>query len=64
MKTTKKLLALLLASVMLLGVFAACGKKAPTAPEASPNGEAKTEKTSLVYGSGDYTRINPAIDEH
>ena len=23
-----------------------------------------TEQTTLVYGSGDYTRINPAMDEH
>ena len=22
------------------------------------------EETTLVYGSGDYTRINPAMDEH
>ena len=25
---------------------------------------AKENDTTLVYGSGDYTRINPAMDEH
>ncbi|MCQ2433009.1 MAG: ABC transporter substrate-binding protein, partial [Clostridia bacterium] len=25
---------------------------------------AESEQTTLVYGSGDYTRINPAMDEH
>lgn len=25
---------------------------------------AADEETTLVYGSGDYTRINPAMDEH
>ncbi|MEG0941259.1 MAG: ABC transporter substrate-binding protein, partial [Oscillospiraceae bacterium] len=68
MKTSKKLLALLLATVMMVGTFAACGKKAPTAPTASPAASPATDKaddaTTLVYGSGDYTRINPAIDEH
>ncbi len=24
----------------------------------------ETQKTTLIYGSGDYTRINPAMDEH
>ena len=24
----------------------------------------KAEESTLVYGSGDYTRINPAMDEH
>ena len=42
----KKILALLIATLMLLSA-------------ASALAEGK-----LVYGSGDYTRINPAIDEH
>lgn len=36
----------------LLGVFSGCG------------GEKKQEGTTLVYGSGDYSSINPALYEH
>ena len=42
----KKILALLVATLMLLGAASALAEG------------------TLVYGSGDYTRINPAIDEH
>ncbi|MDO5134748.1 MAG: ABC transporter substrate-binding protein [Eubacteriales bacterium] len=52
MKNKNKILALLLASVMCLGA-------APTTAMA----ESESDST-LVYGSGDYTRINPAMDEH
>ena len=48
----KKLLSLVLA-VLLLGTVTACSQQAET-----DNG------ATLVYGSGDYTRINPAMDEH
>lgn len=51
----KKLLSLLLAALMTL-TLAAC---APSG--AQPGGE---NASTLVYGSGDYTRINPAMDEH
>lgn len=47
----KKRLVLLLAGIMLLNT-----------PAAALAGE--DEPTTLVYGSGDYTRINPAMDEH
>lgn len=47
----KKWICLLLAVVLGLSLTA-CGK------EASQNGN------TLIYGSGDYTRINPAMDEH
>ncbi|MBR1810727.1 MAG: ABC transporter substrate-binding protein [Clostridia bacterium] len=47
--------AILLAAAMLFA-FAACGKKEGDTPVAA--------ETMLVYASGDYTRINPAIDEH
>ena len=41
---------------MLLTVFmASAGTTIPAFAE---------EETTLVYGSGDYTRINPAMDEH
>jgi len=65
MKSTKKILALLLATIMLVATFAACGKTTTESPSVpgSPSADANAA-TTLVYGSGDYTRINPAIDEH
>lgn len=48
----KHILPLLLASVMLLGL-AACG-----------GNSAQSGGSTLIYASGDYTRINPAMDEH
>ena len=50
----KRILALLLVLSALLAL-AACSKT-PAVTE--------DEGTTLVYGSGDYTRINPAMDEH
>ncbi len=47
----KKIAALLLAA--LLGLLAGCA-----------GGEDGPQSPTLVYGSGDYTRINPAMDEH
>ncbi len=44
-----------LAALAVLLSLAACG-----APQPSAGGEGST----LVYGSADYTRINPAMDEH
>lgn len=66
----KRILAMFLALSMVLGV-AACGntKEANTVSES--DGKTKEDQTvsesggkTLVYGSNDYTRINPAIDEH
>lgn len=48
----KKKLCLLLTVILLLGALAGCGN--------SNESEGKT----LVYGSGDYTAINPALYEH
>lgn len=69
----KKLLSLLLALTMLLSLCA-CAKtessgetaNASTQEPASAQEAASTdpEPSTLVYGSGDYTRINPAMDEH
>lgn len=69
----KKFLAALLALALLLGT-AACGSAESTSGErageesaseaATASGTGKEEPTTLVYGSGDYTRINPAMDEH
>ena len=68
----KKFLAALLALALLLGT-AACGSAESTSGESAGEesaSEAATafgteeEPTTLVYGSSDYTRINPAMDEH
>ena len=52
----KKAISMVLALTMTV-LLAACGDK--------NTAEVKTEEGStMVYGSGDYTRINPAMDEH
>ena len=48
----KKILSLLLAAGLLLGLTA-CGGKG-----------GQSSGNTLIYASGDYTRINPAMDEH
>ncbi len=58
MKTLKRLLALALAAVMT-AALAACGGAGDTAGQAP-----EASGATLVYASGDYTRINPAMDEH
>lgn len=59
MKSIKKIFAFFLALVMCLGLTA-CSNK-----QMIGDGALNGKKTSiLVYGSGDYTRINPAMDEH
>lgn len=55
----KKILSAILALTMLLSL-AACSKAPTEAAEPAKN----VDGTTLVYGSGDYTRINPAMDEH
>lgn len=62
----KRILSMLLALSMTATLLAGCGKKetANTAPEAGTEQEADADKETLVYGSGNYTRINPAMDEH
>lgn len=62
----RKALALFLAALMVLGL-AACGTAGnrSSAPlETAGEGAVPVEASTLVYGSGDYTRINPAMDEH
>ena len=51
----------MLCAVLLL-LLTACGGKEP-AGTGETEGEPAAAAT-LVYGSGDYTRINPAMDEH
>ena len=63
----KKLLSLLLATAMIMGL-AACGTAGNTDNSVSGNAEAaQTEwntDNTIVYGSNDYVPINPAMDEH
>lgn len=56
----KKALSMLLALAMIFALCA-CGSSAPAATEAPSDTAAAS---TLVYGSADYTRINPAMDEH
>ena len=58
MEMTKRFLALLLALAALGLTMAGCGGK-----NGGGSGT-QSEASTLVYGSGDYTRINPALDEH
>ena len=50
----------------VLLMLAACGNTSD--PQGSAGAGASTEagagSDTLIYGSGDYTRINPAMDEH
>ena len=55
MKKMKKLLALGIALAMTATVFAGCGNKAA--------GSDAKDGNTLVYGSQDYTAINPALYE-
>ena len=61
----KRIFSLFLAAVLLLSLTA-CGKTPAagnTTNTTAPRAETG-EPTTLVYGSIDYTRINPAMDEH
>lgn len=59
----KNMIALVLAALLLLGVTACGEAKTPT--DEKPTGStAASDGSTLVYGSGNYTRINPAMDEH
>lgn len=53
MKKKNFLLAVILMIVMLLMILASCGDKS-----------ADDDVNTIVYGSGDYTAINPALYEH
>ena len=57
----KRILTLLLTLALTAGL-AACG----SGPEGGASGGSApaAEPSTLIYGSGDYTRINPAMDEH
>lgn len=62
----KRILSMLLAMVMAVGLTA-CGTPGTSPDNVQNEGDGQKEPASastLVYGSGDYTRINPAMDEH
>ena len=73
-KRMGKAAALLMAVTMACGMLADCGSngsekapetaKAQTEAGAAESGEAGEGGGTIVYGSNDYTRINPAMDEH
>lgn len=55
-----QVIAVTLAVCMLAGcILTGCGSKSDNA-----NKETTQSGSTLIYGSNDYTRINPAIDEH
>ena len=73
-KRMGKAAALLMAVTMACGMLAGCGSnggektpetaKTQTEAGAAESGEAGEGGGTIVYGSNDYTRINPAMDEH
>ena len=58
LKTSILAFAIVLTMGLCIGL-SACGGS-----EEGGSGEVAKDGNTLVYGSGDYTRINPAIDEH
>ena len=61
MRNRKKMTALLLTFGLCISMTA-CGGSSEK--EDVKKGQEKEDTSTLVYGSGDYTRINPAMDEH
>ena len=60
----KKLLSLLLAALLLSSLAACGGNQTGQSQEDQSGTDIAAEPSTLVYASGDYTRINPAMDEH
>ncbi|MGI6096082.1 MAG: ABC transporter substrate-binding protein [Lachnospiraceae bacterium] len=60
----KKFLSMLLAMAMLASLTAGCGNSSEEPTEDQDTATEAADSETLVYGSGDYTRINPAMDEH
>lgn len=60
----KKIIALLFSALLILNLTA-CGTNKNTNQDTNRSTNNSSEETStIIYGSGDYTRINPAMDEH
>lgn len=65
MTQIKKIASLLLAASLLLGLLTGCsGQPQADLNQNQPTDSNDDSSSTLVYGSGDYTRINPALDEH
>lgn len=62
-KTPKKIISLLL-TLILCVCLAGCGGKDTPKDDSGDHSGTADKKSTLIYGSGDYTRINPAMDEH
>ena len=58
-KLLRAIAAVLTTCILTGGVLTGCGSKSDNA-----NKETTQSGSTLIYGSNDYTRINPAIDEH
>lgn len=63
MKKARKILSLLLALSLMLALTA-CGGSPAAETQGNTETKAAAEETVLTYGSADYTRIDPAMDEH
>lgn len=59
----KKMVTLLLVLVMIFS-FASCGNNDSEGDAAAAGAAMAMDNETLVYGSGDYTAINPALYEH
>ena len=63
MTQIKKIASLLLAASLLLGLLTGCsGQPQADLNQNQPTDSNDDSSSTLVYGSGDYTRINPALD--
>ncbi len=60
-KKRRKILPAAATLLTMLLLLSACGQNHPAASREALSSE---NASALVYGSGDYTRINPAMDEH
>lgn len=68
----KRLLSTLLTAVVLTAALYGCARSGSSealvstteGDAASDNPQKSSHASTLIYGSGDYTRINPAMDEH
>ena len=64
MHTAQKAAALILALGLCLGLAACGGNTTGVSSSAATPSGASAEPSTLVYGSGDYTSINPIMNEH
>lgn len=58
----KKFISVLLSIIIIINITACATTDSSTGTDTDTN--STLDNKTLVYGSGDYTRINPAMDEH